>query len=371
MSRRRLMMGQRHGAGSVMCLTFHSDGPQAIYLNNVGGNNPNVEYSINRVSWQTLGTSPVTFNGDIHIRGNNPNGFTHSTTQYTSFAFSYSTAVHITAGDVMKLIDYTQDLDTVPNDYCFGCLFRNATALKTVHGGLLPAEYLTYWCYWRLFSDSGLQNIPEGLLPSQHLAIQGYHMMFQACLSLTSIPEGLFPARNLVQQCYTGMFGNCSNIRTIPTNLLPATTLAQECYGSMFNRCGIINVSNLKLPAPEFAQWCYRYMFQNSSVEEGPQILGNSNATEELKASFSGCVNLRWIKCLDEDPLSGGYNTYVSWMQGVAAAGVFVQHINAIWGRGMNGIPSGWTIVYYDPTTQKHYLDKNKTQECDDHGNII
>ena len=51
---------------------------------------------------------------------------------------------------------------------------------------------------------------------------------------------------------------------------------------------------------------------------------------------------------------------------------IFVKHIDAIWTTtGNNGVPTSWTIIYYDPALDKYYTDQTKSQECDDHGNPI
>ena len=66
-----------------------------------------------------------------------------------------------------------------------------------------------------------------------------------------------------------------------------------------------------------------------------------------------------------------------NWVTDVAATGIFVQNINATWGVSGStysegsGLPSGWTVIYYDTSLDKYYTNKQRTQECDDHGNPI
>ena len=85
------------------------------------------------------------------------------------------------------------------------------------------------------------------------------------------------------------MFYNCTSLTTAP--VLPATTLATYCYSGM----------------------------------------------------FQGCTNLSYIKALFTTTPSSTYTG--SWVDGVAANGTFVKSSSASWTtRGVNGIPSGWTV---------------------------
>ena len=56
---------------------------------------------------------------------------------------------------------------------------------------------------------------------------------------------------------------------------------------------------------------------------------------------FVGCSNLSYIKCLDE----GTSLAANMWAQGVSPTGTFVKSANATWVSGVNGIPTGWTII--------------------------
>ena len=60
------------------------------------------------------------------------------------------------------------------------------------------------------------------------------------------------------------------------------------------------------------------------------------------------------------------------WVSGVPSSGIFVKNINATWTTtGNSGVPTNWKIIYYDPALDKYYLDQQRSQECDDHGNPI
>ena len=86
----------------------------------------------------------------------------------------------------------------------------------------------------------------------------------------------------------------------------------------MFEGCGSLTTAPV-LPATTLVENCYREMFR-------------------------GCSKLNYIKCLATD-ISANKCTY-SWAYAVASTGTFVKNPNmASWTTGVNGIPSGWTVL--------------------------
>ena len=59
---------------------------------------------------------------------------------------------------------------------------------------------------------------------------------------------------------------------------------------------------------------------------------------------FHGCSKLNSITCLAEGDIQYSKATE-SWTYGVAPTGTFYKHPDATWISGVNGIPSGWTIL--------------------------
>lgn len=50
-------------------------------------------------------------------------------------------------------------------------------------------------------------------------------------------------------------------------------------------------------------------------------------------------------------------NCTTKWVNGVAATGIFVKNIDATWTTtGADGVPTGWTLIYFDPVTSIYYL---------------
>lgn len=67
-------------------------------------------------------------------------------------------------------------------------------------------------------------------------------------------------------------------------------------------------------------------------------------------------------------------NCLLNWVYGVPNNNscIFVKNINATWtNTGDSAVPTRWKVIYYDPALDKYYLDQQRSQECDDHGNPI
>lgn len=167
-----------------------------------------------------------------------------------------------------------------------------------------------------LFSGSRVVEVDEDLLPCKKLTLSyEYSQMFNGCTYLTKPPK------------------------------LPATELgARNSYESMFLNCKAFSVAP-ELPAETLTTICYFNMFFGTSVT--------------------------YVKMLAK---TLGAQSLINWMRGVpnVATSIFVKHIDATWTTtGVNGVPTNWTVIYYDPSEDKYYTSQDKSQECDDHGNPI
>lgn len=115
----------------------------------------------------------------------------------------------------------------------------------------------------------------------------GYQSMFEKCTALTTAPE--LPATTLTLGCYATMFYGCTSLTTAP--VLPATILVDDCYSGMFFDC------------------------------------------EQLNSITMLATDISAENCLSQ------------WVQNVAATGTFTKDANATIPTGVNGIPSGWTVI--------------------------
>ena len=126
----------------------------------------------------------------------------------------------------------------------------------------------------------------------------------------------VLPATTLTERCYAHMFYICDNLTTAPA--LPATTLTEGCYDNMFYYCSSLTTAP-DLPATTLTRSCYHNM-------------------------FSSCTNLNYVKCLATDISAD--NCTGAWLDGVSGSGTFIISPSnpAPWTRGIDGIPSGWTV---------------------------
>lgn len=278
-----------------------------------------VEYSTDRQNWQTLGTTSTTAltynipaNGRVYLRAN-------ATTwcAYASFTFRYNKILasknHAVGGNIMSLLykDNFAQQTTFPasSSYNYNSLFLQNDKLVSAGELLLPATTLTMDCYQNMFKQCTLlATAPD--LPATTLATDCYSGMFDRCTALTTAPA--LPATNLANKCYQSMFNGCTAITTAPA--LPATTLASNCYNQMFNGCTSLTAAP-ELPATTLATNCYQNMFLNCS---------------NLSSITVGATN--WAN-------------QTNWVSGVAATGTFTKPSDTSIDVGVNGIPSGWTVI--------------------------
>ena len=312
------------------CLTFVSEGTTTLSLSNEGGNAPVLYYSTDRVNWTRWNYSAITFTSKspLYLYGDNPDGFSKSSSQYSTFAATGDQFG--VEGSVMSLISRTKMLTTIPCPYCFYSLFKSCENLST--GPALPATTLTESCYSSMFQGcKNLRVAPE--LPAVKLTKDCYFQMFYHCDNLTAAPE--LPATTLATRCYGGMFRCCYSLTAAPA--LPATTLEESCYFFMFDNCINLTAAPV-LPAATLARHCYESMFMT-------------------------CTKLSYVKCLATDTHED--KSLHNWLLNVAPTGTFVK-APAIdvwpsdsdvpqgwdgWTRGGSGIPEGWLVQNDGPVS--------------------
>ena len=226
--------------------------------------------------------------------------------------------------------------------YCYSSMFANCKSLITATE--LPATTLATNCYYNMFKNcTSLTTAPT--LPATTLANSCYRDMFYNCTSLTTASE--LPATTLEYQCYNSMFYGCTKLTQAP--VLPANSLANRCYYYMFKGCTSLTEAP-ELPATTLAQDCYNSMFDGcTSLVNAPELPATTLETGCYSYMFYGCTKLKYIKCLATD--ISATNCTKNWVDGVAATGTFVKSLNMSgWTTGINGIPTGWTVLNYIPS---------------------
>ena len=172
---------------------------------------------------------------------------------------------------------------------------------------------------------------------SNNVAFTG---LFRGCTGLVDASNLVLPATTLVRKCYEYMFAWCTSLTTAPE--LPATTLADRCYYGMFHSCTSLTTAPA-LPATTLVNQCYTSMFKDcTSLTTAPELPAATLVNNVCYGGmFNGCTNLNYIKCLATNP--GSYTS--SWLQGVSPTGTFVRAEGVLWPTGDSGIPSGWTVI--------------------------
>ena len=278
-----------------------------LELVNIGTNNPDLQYSYDDGTWFAYsGKVNINHGQTLYLKGNNPDGWSHSSTKYSHFTITGDVYL---SGNVMSLVDNgTDTIFLIPCGYCFYNLFFESAGITSISKNFLPSKNLASYCYWQMFYGcSSLTAAPE--LPAETLADSCYESMFQNCSSLTAVPE--LPAESLTEKCYLAMFAGCTSLTTAPD--LPATTLAESCYELMFQGC--------------------------TSLTTAPNLISKNLVNECYNLIFFYCASLATIKI----SYTGEYNDdyFNLWVNGVAESGTF--YYNGDQTAQDFGLPSGWT----------------------------
>lgn len=194
--------------------------------------------------------------------------------------------------------------------------------------------------------------------------------LFRECQTIMSAYDMELTLETIGSYCYSYMFYRCYNIEYVPKkcNCINANAYSFNGYNWVTNaNPKLKNITDISL-IKSVGSYTFSRMYQNNkNIESSVCLNFQSTGSNSLFYMFYGCSKINYIHCM----LLGNITNLSGAFQSVASTGVFVKHIDAAWEvTGNNGVPTNWTIIYYDPTTDKYYLS-DKTTECDDHGNPI
>ena len=257
-----------------------------------------LEYSLNGGDWKTVeaGGEGVTFggaNGDLRLRGTNPNGTANDPDNYSTITFTDETVNVACTGNILTLLDWRIYNIVETNNARFCSLFDNCRVLTSAPE--LPATTLADYCYQGMFWNcTNLTSAP--VLPATTLANGCYSNMFRECTNLTSAPE--LPATTLANECYSYMFVHCTNLTSAPE--LPATTLANSCYSCMFNSCKKLSSVTMLAPKSEIEKniECVFYWLYNAGTDNSVTrtlIVKDEDAYKALENNTDNLPNI-WKK---------------------------------------------------------------------------
>ena len=115
-------------------------------------------------------------------------------------------------------------------------------------------------------------------------------------------------------------------------------------YSELFKNSGLVDASNLIIPATTLIKGAYSQMFNSCTNLVSIPVLHASVLSEECYANMlRGDTSLREIKCLATDMSATSCLSY--WVYNVSPTGTFVKKAGVTWPTGTSGIPSGWTVI--------------------------
>lgn len=156
----------------------------------------------------------------------------------------------------------------------------------------------------------------------------------------------------LPDYCFYGLFKDVTYLKDASALVLPSRYMGVSCYESMFEGCTALNVAPRNIPSLYLKNKCCYSMFERTKITESP-IIGPYNylftnyytpSTDPFGYMFYNCTYLKKITCLQKP----GTQISRSWVNGVANSGTFYKssdYSESDWGRGVNGIPVGWTVL--------------------------
>lgn len=375
--RRRLMMaaGEKE-LPNYLCFTALESGTFSFTIrsNITTANLSYIEYSVdggnswtktnNIQSTEVVITTPSVSTGDkVYWRGSGTTlGTANSNNKWCTFS---STGEFDAEGCVASLLN-PSDFENlaVSSNYGLVRLFYNSLIVDASLL-VLPSFSGTYMFYEMFYGCVHMTAIPS--LGSTTLTDNCYRNMFYGCTSLQTAPQ--LPATSLVANCYNGMFYGCSALATVPDINISSITGAYVMQSMFYNCISLIHCPIKSFPST-IGEGCLAEAFRGCS-----NLVDICELPASILASFSYRQLLRdtkvsYIKMLATN--ISATNCISNWVIGVPSSGIFVKHIDATWTTtGNSGVPTNWTVIYYDPALDKYYTDQTRATECDDHGNPI
>lgn len=267
--------------------SFKITGAQSITLNNMNGNNPYIEYSIDKGKHWGVLSSLNNIDGTVYLRGKNPTGISLNTDKYTTIQLTAADATKGCAisGNIANLIDYeTNDLSQL-GSYCFCYLFYQQTDLKDVSNLIMTEKTTSSMCI-SMFAGTSIESMPQ--LPALKLESNCYQFMFRNCTKLKKLTY--IPANNFGTNSCNSMFQSCTHLvnasvgqRTVVRFADTSCTYSESAFHSMFSGCTNLKIVNydkkpISIMMSSIPKGLYRYLFYNcSSLEYFPLVLGKDD----------------------------------------------------------------------------------------------
>lgn len=244
-----------------------------------------------------------------------------------SYSINNGSWTEVASGTVLSLSDgdNVRFKNTAKiTDDAFKCAFSGNTIGFEVYGNIMSIRYGDNFTTSNVFKSRDAEQ------------------MFYNCTGLTTAENLVLPATELDLYCYRRMFQGCTNLVKAP-KVLPAMEVPMNAYDGMFLSCSSLVEPPAILATSMKTQQSCLYMFRNcTSLEKAPDLLTETLTPSCYQEMFSGCSNLKYIKCMAKT--FGSYSTR-NWLQDASSTGTFVKKAGVSWSRNVSGIPSGWTVI--------------------------
>ena len=302
------------------------------------------------------------------------NGFNLSNIQDARLGGTQLSAIYLGSTQLWQAHDYSQDPFTIEalednvtisinnQKACQLTYTKNGTTSQTLTVSANVTEALnvtldtgdkltlesTKWIQYGAkghFTVSGQFKVYGNLMSlkdySTYVDSSGCDAAFKDNTGLIDASNLVMPATSLSQYAYREFFSGCTSLVSAPKEL-PVN--GNNAHASMFYGCSsLINPPRLLFTYID-SGGCNAMFRGCTSLVKAPDINATEIGTWGCYQMFYGCSSLNYLKCM-ATTISGGSN-FSSWLYGVAASGTFVKDANStLWGSGSNGIPNGWTVV--------------------------
>lgn len=245
-----------------------------------------IEYSTDNVTWTvwgSTGTTPLT----MSLNPNDKIYLRATTTKYANDANNYHTlaGVDTIGGNILSLI--------------YGSNFNGRQESANT------SAFIKFF-----YQNTELVNAKNLVIAMQ--SNMNFTSLFEGCTNLVYAPELIYSGTSGQN---TSIFKDCVSMTDGPELLL------RGLNDSRYN-------SN---------------MFQNCSALTSIKVHFTGGTSNVI---FDGCSSLNYI---DASDYIGNGSTQISlsnWTRGVAATGTFIAAAGSKWATGVNGIPTGWTVIY-------------------------
>lgn len=394
--RRRLLSTYRAPLPDYLCFTALEDGTFTftIYSSVDTADCEYIEYSTDGKNWNRTNnvasttvtiTTPTILEGEkVYWRGY---GYKYCYTGNDNYASYFSsTGTFNVSGNISSIIlgsdfgsatQYRRRYATnhASNRGALRALFKNCTGLVDASGLILPNIGYNYNFEFYRSLFTGCTSLTDASFELPTIVTENnngtnYSYMFRECSSLISPP--VFNMSDCKANDFDGMFYNCISLIVAP-DISSITSLANSCFADMFYGCSGITQPAKMNQFATVTNNCFNSMYVYcTSLTIAPVLPAETLTNGCYYWMFIHCSNLTWIKMLATDISASGCLT--RWVDSVKNTSdcIFIKHIDATWTTtGTYGVPTNWTIIYYDPALDKYYTDQTRATECDDHGNPI